>query len=124
MPTYDWQGLMTQWNKTLLDNGYGEHLAPEAADWFGKQGATEAQITQLEQRLGKSLPLSYREFLLFSNGWGNVTTFIDNLWSTNEVAWFSVRNQDWIDAWDLSRYPVSDEEYLKYGEHQTEALRI
>jgi hypothetical protein len=123
MSKYDWQGLMTQWNKTLLDNGYGERLEPEAGNWFGKKGATEEQIVQLEKRLGKPLPQSYREFLSYSNGWEHPTNFIYKLWSTDEIEWFSVRNQQWIDAWLGYKYPVSDEEYLKYGDEQTGALR-
>jgi hypothetical protein len=121
MGKYDWQGLMTQWNKTLLDNGYGERLEPEAGNWFGKKGATEEQIVQLEKRLGKTLPPSYREFLSFSNGWKYPTAFIDELWSTDKVEWFSVRNQDWADIWSSWDY-ASDEEYFKYGDEQNEGI--
>lgn len=123
MTIYDWQDLMMRWNKTLLDNGYGERLEPEAGNWFGGKGATEKQIVQLEKRLGTQLPPSYREFLRFSDGWLHPTTFIDKLWAADKVEWFSVRNQDWVDAWNLEPYPVSDEEYLKYGAEQTGALR-
>jgi hypothetical protein len=123
MTTYDWQGLMTQWNKTLVDNGYGQRFEPRTLDWFGTQGATEENLLQLEQRLGKTLPPSYRQFLSFSNGWEHPTPFIYKLWSTSDTQWFCIRYQEWIDAWDVNRYPVSDEEYSLYGRRQTEAIR-
>ena len=74
-------------------------------------------------RLGTSLPPSYRAFLTFSNGWRNLGAYKWNLWSTEDVDWFRVRNQDWIDAyvdhldpdeWD-GPHSVPDAEYFNYG---------
>jgi hypothetical protein len=45
------------------------------------------------------LPPSYRAFLRVSNGWRCTSPFIDRLWSTEEIEWLSVRNQDLIDIW-------------------------
>jgi hypothetical protein len=49
--------------------------------------------------LGTRLPPSYREFLAITNGWRRTTRFIDRLWSVEEVEWFPVRHQEWIDDW-------------------------
>lgn len=127
MADFDWHGLMTQWNADLLaDEEIRANLPPEviAAGWLGYPGATEEQIVALENRLGATLPPSYRAFLAYTNGWRATGHFIPAVWSTEEVEWFAVRNQDAIDAWlDGLRYgyggkpipPVSDEEYLNYG---------
>lgn len=67
----------------------------------------------LEERLGTVVPASYRNFLATTNGYRQTTPFIDRLWSREEVDWFAVRNQDWIDAWPVDDVPpVSDEEYF------------
>ena len=126
MTTFNWKELMTQWNQELLqDEEIRAELPPEVivSGWLGYPGATEEQLSQLEERLGATLPPSYREFLKFTNGWRNTGHFIPAIWSTEEVEWFAVRNQDTIDAWlGGERYdgteppPVPDDEYLDYGE--------
>jgi len=65
--------------------------------WLGHSGATEEQITEAENRLGMTLPQSYREFLKVTNGWYLTTPFVYKLWSTDEIEWFAVRRQDWKD---------------------------
>ena len=83
--------------------------------WLGRPGATDEQIRTAESRLGTALPSSYRSFLRFSNGWQSFGRFVTNpgpLWSTDEVDWFRVRNQSWIDAWTegyLSSMSAQDE---------------
>ncbi len=120
MADFDWPGLMAQWNADLLANKeICANLPPAviASGWLGYPGASEEQIASLEARLGATLPLSYRAFLAFSNGWRDTGYFIPAIWSTEEVEWFAVRNQDTIDAWvydDLP--PIPDEDYFNYGE--------
>lgn len=121
---YDWEPLMKEWNDLLL-------ASPSAliddetrrAGWLGFPGATEEQIVALEQRLGRGLPPSYREFLAYTNGWRTTGAFIDRIWGTEDVDWFRARNQEWIDAWtEGSSYygevTVSDAEYFVYGPEQ------
>jgi hypothetical protein len=105
MPAFDWNTLMEKWNRMLLDEKDEDiqfYISQEARDaqWLGRQGATEEQLKQLETRLKTNLPPSYREFLAFSNGWsGALTLFIHRLWSTDDVNWFRIRHQQWMDAW-------------------------
>ncbi len=130
MMMYKWKELLTKWNEEIVESEDKEYLSPEAitSGWIGYPGATEIQIQQTEDRLGRKLPPSYREFLKFSNGWGKTTSFIDRLWSSEEIEWFSVRHQDWIDAWRVGEAhfggpkPVSDEEYFIYGERQNPGI--
>ena len=126
--TFAWKGFLEQWSRDLLqDPDVVEDLPVEvvASGWFGYPGATEAQIAQAEVRLGTVLPPSYRDFLRVSNGWRRLTPFVYRLWSTEEIEWFSVRNQDWIDAWNKYPRAVSDTDYFIYGEGQrTERMRV
>jgi hypothetical protein len=102
-------------------------LPPEgiASGWLGYPGASETAITAAEARLGARLPPSYRAFLTVSNGWPRLTHFIDRLWSTDEIEWFRVRNQQWIDAYaDPEGYggpPRSEAAHLVYGAAQDPA---
>ena len=119
---FDWEELLVRWNKELLeDEQIRAHLPLEVLDsaWLGYPGATDTQIAHAEARLGTTLPPSYRDFLKFTNGWRQIGPFIYKLWSTEEIDWFSVRNQDWIDAYLQGGLPpVPDEEYFTYGDDQ------
>jgi hypothetical protein len=129
---FDWQDLLTRWSKQVIDSGkyvvtppyhYGEPPAEVlATGWLGYAGASNDQIAKAETRLGTILPPSYREFLKVTNGWRQATPIIHKLWSTEEIEWFSVRNQQWIDAYlrpGLPQLPsVGDKEYFTYGAEQ------
>jgi hypothetical protein len=101
--TYEWRPLLEQWSREILtsDDEYQASLPEEAvaSGWLGYPGATPEQIAAAEQRLGTHLPPSYRAFLAVTNAWRRTTPFIDQLWSTEQVEWFRVRHQEWIDDW-------------------------
>ena len=82
-----------------------------AAGWLGESGATEEEIAFAEQRIGVRLPPSYRAFLGVSNGFQDIGAFIYRLLNAAEIDWFRVRNQDWIDAYQVGP-DVSPEEHL------------
>jgi len=122
MGAFDWRGFLEQWSKELLrDPGVVAGLPDDviASGWLGYPSATEEQIVEVEDHLGVTFPPSYRAFLRVSNGWRRLTPFIDRLWSTEDIEWFSVRNQEWIDISNEDAVSVSDEEYFVYGEEQT-----
>ncbi|WP_295406554.1 SMI1/KNR4 family protein [uncultured Thiocystis sp.] len=117
---------LKQWNADLInDEGLPGSVAQEFidTDWFGLPPATEEEIGAAETRLGVRLPASYREFLLFANGWvypGNDMDFPGSLRSCSEIGWFKDEDADWIRAWiDTDPgIPVSDDEYFVYGDDQ------
>jgi hypothetical protein len=123
---FDWEPLLHEWSAALLtSNNLVEEPPQEAIEevWLGYKGATEQQMTELETRLGTRLPPSYRSFLKVSNGWRDITSFIYKLWSSEEVKWFAVRNQQWVDGYaDYSLSAEEYEEYLVYGENQNTLL--
>jgi hypothetical protein len=136
METFDWLPFLKQWSEEMLDVAeYVDDLPQEAVEtrWLGFPGATEEQIKEAEERLGTVFPPSYRAFLKVSNGWRQPDAFwpsnAGSLWSTEQVEWFSVRNQDWIDSY-LNPFQegilrtVPDDEYFVYGAAQDCALSL
>ena len=121
--TFRWRTFLKKVSRDLLKNiSIREDLPKDVIDtsWLGYDGASEEAINTLEERLGKSLPPSYRSFLVETNGWRQCGAFIYNLWPCSKVAWFRERNQDWIDAY-LEAGPepeVSDDEYYVYDDSQ------
>lgn len=115
---------MRAFNETLLASPKA-HIDEDdrARGWLGFPRASEQQLGALEERLGANLPPSYRQFLAFTNGWQTLGPFIYRLWSTDEVNWFSVRHQDWIDAYrSVGETLVPDETYFIYGPGQDAAM--
>jgi hypothetical protein len=122
MADYDWDGFLRRWSKEIIATGKYNHMLPSevvASGWLGYPGATEDHLQEAESRLGVPLPSTYRQFLATTNGWRMTGTFIYRLWSTEEIDWFRVRNQDWIDAYtEDDTDPIPDSQYFVYGEGQ------
>lgn len=60
--------------------------------WFGFAPASVEAIEATEKRLGISLPSSYRQFLLVSNGWTAYQDFpyyLTNLLQVEKIDWFT-----------------------------------
>ena len=119
---YDWRPFLEQYSRDLIakrqpidsDDWPDEVIG---SGWVGYPGATEAQITALETRIGARLPPSYRQFLAVSNGWRNTGAFIYKMWSAEEVEWFRVRNQEWIDIWNS----IDDDD--SYPDHEGRGMK-
>lgn len=124
MATFEWRPFLEQYSRELLaDREMRQRVAESVArsGWMGFEPATEAQLAELEARLGVELPDSYRQFLAVTNGWRQSGGFIDALWPCAQVDWFRANHQDWIDAYVLPSQgepPVSLEEHCDYGPEQ------
>lgn len=120
----DWQNLLTKWDRAIFDDLDAEDRENykrfysnvlEAQSCL-REGATEEEISELEKRLQTKLPLSYRNFLLASNGF-TILNECCELYGTDRIQWFIEENEDWAEAWDCVD-DVDDEQYFQYGEHQ------
>ena len=88
---------------------------PEPPDSLLSAGASESEISELEIRLGVSLPLSYKEFLQASNGM-HLLDLDQKLLPTSGIDW--VKNSvPWILP-EEKQDPISDELYFIYGPEQ------
>lgn len=109
---------MTDWNKFILSSELAVFidLETDEQEWLGNPPATEAQIAQLENRLGVRLPPSYREFLQFSNGWLGTeeTDAVPKLLPVDKVDLFIKLSPHEVNAWQLAMTgttPPTPEEY-------------
>lgn len=136
MSSFDWESFLRQWSQETIDaiDRDREDLPSEVlkSGWLGYPGATKAQIARAEARLGRSLPPSYQAFLRVTNGWRQTSLFSNKLWSLEDIEWFAVRHQAWINAFlekteqsssdsSNSKAPtssISDAEYFVYGDEQ------
>jgi hypothetical protein len=123
MTTFNWEPFLRRWSQEALANHDPTSLPNDIQDsgWLGYPSATDAEIAQAESRLNTIFPPSYRAFLKVSNGWRQTTPFIDRLWSTDEIEWFTTRHSDWIEDF-IRRYGdrnlEHDTNYEIYGADQ------
>ena len=122
---FNWRDFLERFSRRLLeDDTIRAEQSQETLNskWLGFPGASMQEISNVEDRLGVSLPPSYREFLQVSNGWRNSGACIYRVWSTPEIAWFKKRHQAWVDAYTgqapMIQPTVSDQDYFVYGEEQ------
>ena len=117
----EWRAFLTEYNSELLSYEEIVETLPREVikgGWLGYPGASEAEVTATEKRLGIRFPPSYRAFLKTSNGWGFPSMSIFDLLSVGNTSWFREKNQDWIDAYvepSAGQPPVSDKDYYVYG---------
>ncbi|MFR9728288.1 SMI1/KNR4 family protein [Saccharopolyspora sp. MS10] len=86
-----------QWREFLVRRGAG---TPGVEDWRGHGPAGAAAVAGLEERLGRALPPSYRNFLLVSDGWSDPGTELCGLLATPGIGWFEDVAGDLVEAWD------------------------
>lgn len=127
-PSYAWRDLLQCWSDEWLDPILHEQERAEPfpdevrrARWLGAAGATEGEVSALEDRLGVMLPASYRQFLLTSDGWLNTSHAIERILPVEEVGWARDLDPDLVTGWDDADFRVDDEEYFVYGEDQDPA---
>ena len=79
----------------------------------------EDDINYLENRLGKPLPTTYKNFLEAASGWIHITMFTQFL-PTEEINWFYETDKEWADMWEDASgdLQISDEDYFVYGPKQ------
>jgi SMI1 / KNR4 family (SUKH-1) len=127
LPSHAWLDLLQTADAKSLEHVGGDALDPaaEAARErlrSGMAGASEAEITQREERLGASLPPSYRQFLQVANGWDAMAEPPVYLVPVAEIDWLRILDPHlaamWSDDDPNSLLEVSDEEYFVYGDGQ------
>ncbi|MFE6777782.1 SMI1/KNR4 family protein [Streptomyces sp. NPDC057702] len=91
--TFDWLPFLLKWSAEWADSTSADEArdaddeAARQARWLGFPAASEARILALEERLGRRLPPSYREFLKVSDGWRHAGGFVWLLAGTSDAHW-------------------------------------
>ena len=130
MSSFNWESFLKKWTETVLKSleritwEYRE-LEIEAikTGWLGYNPAAKEEIEALEEKLKKSLPPSYKEFLKVTNGWKQIGFDADNtrIYPVSEVDWLKVKYPNVINEWFAGvgeGREVPDDVYMVYGEEQ------
>lgn len=106
--TFAWRPFLLTWSGEWADSLPEDETRDEGdasarqARWLGFPPAPEDRIEAMEERLGRRLPPSYRQFLKVTDGWRHAGGFVWLLAGTQDA--------DWHD--DASGLGASFEEYL------------
>jgi hypothetical protein len=90
---FDWRAFLLMWSgewaDSLSDGESGSETdeAARQARWLGFSPASEQRIAAMEERLGRRMPPSYRDFLKVSDGWRHAGGFVSLLAGTGEARW-------------------------------------
>ncbi|MFD9380948.1 SMI1/KNR4 family protein [Streptomyces sp. NPDC059999] len=90
---FDWRPFLVRWSGEWSDSlpddeaRSEEDEAARRARWLGFPPASEERIAAMEERLGRRMPPSYREFLKVSDGWQHAGGFVWLLAGTADAHW-------------------------------------
>ncbi|MGW1410692.1 SMI1/KNR4 family protein [Streptomyces sp. NPDC002403] len=88
-----WQPFLLGWSEEWSDSLPDDETQSERdeaarrARWLGFPPASEERIAAMEERLGRRMPPSYREFLRVSDGWQHAGGFVRLLAGTTDARW-------------------------------------
>lgn len=90
---FDWRSFLLRWSEEWARHLPGGETRGEddevarRAGWLGFPSASEERIAAMEERLGRRMPASYREFLKVSDGWRHAGGFVWLLAGTEGARW-------------------------------------
>ncbi|MEU1038466.1 SMI1/KNR4 family protein [Streptomyces sp. NPDC005907] len=90
---FDWRPFLLEWSAEWADSLPDDETrstddeAALRARWLGFPPASEERIVAMEERLGRRMPPSYREFLKVSDGWRHAGGFVWLLAGTADARW-------------------------------------
>ncbi|MGW8528097.1 SMI1/KNR4 family protein [Nocardiopsis sp. NPDC055824] len=105
-----WRAFLNEHSSEFLDSAYlrtaeaedrAEWMVSPAQRenrWLGYEPAAEEAVLAAEERLGVSLPPSYRNFLLVSNGWSTLAYTFDLL-PVERIGWFPEEDPQLYSWW-------------------------
>lgn len=133
MEVNEWKEFLRKWEEEtisllidaekagfIIDESYGLILEVRRSEAQSFPGADQDEIQALENRIGKRLPDSYKNFLKASNGWKQLAVDIDNTLfnPASKVDWY--RNTDKPSYEILRQFSgdekkILDSDYFSYG---------
>ncbi|KAK1178168.1 SMI1/KNR4 family protein [Streptomyces sp. NBS 14/10] len=121
-----WRPFLQRWSEEWIDSHDPEKDAEldEAVvrdRWLGFAPASEEEIAAAEVRLGRTLPVSLREFLAVTNGWRDAGCFIYRLAGTAELKWLADSDRSYlIDIYDELAEGDAESEDEEEGDEEEE----
>ncbi|MCD6640504.1 MAG: SMI1/KNR4 family protein [Nocardioides sp.] len=100
-PRFPWSELLRRWSRELCaDEAFALTQDDEVVEsgWTGADPVGEEELLDLERRLGRSLPPSYRSFLMTTNGYVGGGSG-ERIRPACEVKPFTVDEGEWVDVW-------------------------
>ncbi|MGW3917278.1 SMI1/KNR4 family protein [Streptomyces sp. NPDC005070] len=86
--SFNWNQFLGRWQAEWVPRAGRDGDGEQGAVALGRPGADEAAIAAAEERLGRRLPPSYREFLAVSDGWHvDQTAGIYQLGGAADIDW-------------------------------------
>jgi hypothetical protein len=133
MEVNEWKEFLRKWEEEtisllidaekagfIIDESYGLMREVRRSEAQSFPGAEQDEIQALENRIGKRLPDSYKNFLKASNGWKQLAVDIDNTLfnPASKVDWY--RNTDKPSYEILRQFSgdekeILDSDYFSYG---------
>lgn len=92
MDAHDWRRFLEQYSEELVATDIATIVIPpevRESRWMGFAPATPAAIQEAEQRLGRKLPVSLRNFYSVTNGWRATGFFIWDILPVEKIGWLS-----------------------------------
>lgn len=96
---FDWRSFLLRWSGEWADSlpddetrGEDDEAARQAR-WLGFPPSSAERIAAMEERLGRRMPPSYREFLEVSGGWRHAGGFVWLLAGPEDAHWHDNESQ-------------------------------
>src|SRR5688572_16614687 len=120
----DWRKLLQELSSTInnraVDNMIYYDKSLVKSNWLGFEGAELEEIKKREHELGASLPPSYKDFLLTTNGFRQISLFAGCLFSIDQIDWTRNKDPEFLELFD--KYDddnlITDDKYFVYDESQ------
>lgn len=100
-PRYPWSELLRRWSLELCeDDAFALTQDDEVIEsgWTGSEPVAENELRDLERRIGRNLPPSYRSFLKTTNGYVGGGS-VRRIRPAREVKPFVDDEAEWVDIW-------------------------
>lgn len=100
-PRFPWSELLRRWSFELCEDeafALTQDDAVTESGWTGAEPVAEGELRDLEHRIGRTLPPSYRSFLMTTNGYVGGGS-VERIRPAREVKGFADDESEWVDIW-------------------------
>jgi len=113
----DWEPWLRRWSEERIESTDPAEPDPEVLRdrWLGFAPATAESIAAAQARIDHTLPPSYRQFLLTTDGWRDAGEFVPRMRDTSNLGWLRDLEPHWeaweelAEEWDRNREEEDDD---------------